>query len=191
MDPVLVNFNLVGRWNTKIFNPAWILNNLLEESDGQDLKGEVNAENLDITYNFGVIHLVPQDNSLKINIKKFDKESLARGARALNCIINLLPHTPISGIGYNVMFQVEGERSLSYINFLTSLPIYKDGAFRISRLDVSQIRDGYALNVVSELIENAAFSVSFNFHFSKIQKRFDEELFYELYLEAKEFISTI
>ena len=73
---IKLNINAVGNWNIKIFNPQWIIKNLLKDIKNKgpiNVSGIINANTLELSYTLDEITLTPNPNFLRIDFNNKNK----------------------------------------------------------------------------------------------------------------------
>lgn len=157
------NIVIVGRWNRFVLNPDWISRTLFE------------SDKIQVEFSFDLL-LPPRyvDDSIRLTTLD-DRVIVTPLSNSDDCmkvtetialkLINLLPHTPISGLGYNYGF--------SYRDYhINELVCFNDSFDRV--LESSHCRavvkrnyqfEDYTLNIEHTQMENGL-NIDFNYHHS-------------------------
>lgn len=177
-------FKAVGFWNDRIFNPAWIANNLISENINEGFKLEVlfNFEKKDVGYKIGNLTIFPRSYEFIIEITDNDliEKDIQFASKLLSKIFNILPHTPIQGIGFNVNYLLV--KSDIGINLaLNCLQKQKD--YDVYQIKLKKSTTDYIKNIIIS-IENEQCKLNVNYHFENVLK-FDKMNFNELLKDSK------
>lgn len=91
---------VIGGWNLSIFQPDWVAKNLFEE---EEIRVEVALVSGASQFSFihNGISLVVNPSKLTISSENLDDKSINSCEECLKKIARLLPHTPVSAIGFN------------------------------------------------------------------------------------------
>lgn len=102
--PVLV---VTGSWNTVLFSPKWIKDNLFDSAEpGKiDIKMKIHNDRVvSKLYQIGKIGIEVSTDRLCFIASQNSREQLDRTIELAVKTANLLPHTPISGFGVNLRY---------------------------------------------------------------------------------------
>ncbi|MBI4645110.1 MAG: hypothetical protein HY738_00590 [Bacteroidia bacterium] len=131
MQPDNIDITVFGRWNKRIFTPAWVSENLFHLKKGTQINGIVNPSEFELGYKHDGILLLPTANSLEIKIEDTKNiDSIRKAPKILYEILSLLPHTPIKAIILNIKFKNQK---------ITKSKLFKD----IKECEFSNIIKGY------------------------------------------------
>jgi hypothetical protein len=139
MKPILTNWTivLVGNWNSRIFTPNWVGQQLFE---GGKIQLEVPIQAMSfLRYNTKDLLLIPQDDRLIIGVKT-TKDEIFQGAENIaRKVLGLLPHTPIRSFGINFGFLEEDPSS----ELLSLFKLYdndklSDGGFDLVETEIKR-----------------------------------------------------
>ena len=103
-----ISIKVLGKWNTKLFQPEWIINNLFE--DRKQIIVLFNFEEREIGFKVDDIVFFPKDDKMIIQIepdedtKEFKEDSMIIGTKLMLKILKLLPHTPIESLDFDISF---------------------------------------------------------------------------------------
>ncbi len=167
MKPVKNEFTIVivGKWNTGIFNPNWLHENIFE------------AETIDLEYPvdpglpFRIIGdeiiLIPRDDKLIIAPKELRIASLKNMHNVARKLLEVLPHTPIRFTGINYGFrESDGRDDIARLFKDPYEEKFSDSS--LSLLNRSQkwsFRcNGFILNLSCEILEENSLLLKFNYH---------------------------
>ena len=166
MEVNSVTIFLMGRWNPKIFTPAWIRDKLFCLPDNIEIQGLVNFDELDFAFRHNDITIFPRASSVEIKTNTNTKEQFTILSEITLRVLEVLPQTPIKAVGVNFKYEVKKTDSLSLVKYLNSLvPSYKN--LTLSQVKLEMVLNGHKINIISEMAEES-FNIIFNFHHSKI-----------------------
>lgn len=107
MIPTKGSFNIViaGAWNPSIFNPNWLVKNILPQGEEAQIAYPIHDISLPFQVSLPNVKLYPSTIRLEV---KANNETLD-GMNSINStskkILELLAHTPANGIGFNYGFE--------------------------------------------------------------------------------------
>jgi hypothetical protein len=136
------NLVLLGHWNTLLFTPKWLNNNIFNN----ELPDKINVEVLVHGNNVQkkIIHLphfkleVSQEK-LCFNLNEYDDDHYQELLNAANTILTKLQHTPLTAIGINFIHIVESDVPFKNANGFYGLEnlIQADEHLTIEKTDYS------------------------------------------------------
>ncbi len=156
------NIVAVGNWNTKIFTPEWVKNNVFELPSEEKMFIQVNSDELRFGYEYNDVFIIADDNALEFVIKNDSDEAIELATIFLLKILNLLPHTPLKAIGFNFnadTFHYESKLT-EQINSVFSIR----GSYHLKKVHFVEKRDKYVINISANEI-TGGLKVNFNFHY--------------------------
>jgi len=160
------NFIVLGNWNKKNFTPDWVKNNLFDNPNDIDFEGIVNFEDFDLGYSCNDLIIMPRENSLEISLKQFSVENITAATKLLIKIFNLLPHTPLKAIGFNLkffFFFFEDNELINLSNKLFSSSL----TLPLTQIKFTENKDTYLLNIIIDNF-NEDLIINYNFHYNQI-----------------------
>jgi hypothetical protein len=99
---------VTGIWNVAIFDPSWIVTNVIK---GTSLEGKLgtqeiflDARGVEVRHTFDTLRLNPAPNRFVIGTTSITNDSLILMQTATVSILEILKHTPITGLGINFGF---------------------------------------------------------------------------------------
>ncbi|MCX7178655.1 MAG: hypothetical protein NTX56_07750 [Proteobacteria bacterium] len=161
---------IAGAWNPAILSPNWVAKEVLKlavDSNFQvGMQVAINDPSQPIGFEFEGIAYAPALNVLMFHLKpELDREKMV-GAAAK--ILELLPHTPITGIGFNSGFEIECgiDDLLKSFSAGTSIPDFLTDA------DAQLVKQGWGATVATKdrlinmtcKLEAGKVSIGFNVH---------------------------
>ena len=169
--PLLV---ITGSWNPAIVNPSWVGRHLFQKPEGQEIaviEVALPEARPPIFYieEFGFSASQPR---IDFFLNSFNSDSVARLEELVLRLLEILPHTPITAVGLNYIFEVEGATRALLDKFQTQENIER--AFRvIERVFVSRIDlgDGVRLNLRRQLsLDRTVLDLNFHQDVTEIEK---------------------
>lgn len=158
----------VGNWNPRIFTPQWISNNLTKGEHPLKIAFLFNPAKGDAGYEIDGIMLFPTVNDLQIAIQnkgKITEENIILITKFIIKILELLPHTPITAIGFNVNYLLDTKQESKIINWLKSQnSIFED--LTLKQITISNKFDNFTKNIIIAP-DNEGVTISFNYHYDK------------------------
>lgn len=133
-----------GSWNTRIFTPSWVSEKVFSMDEGESMEIGLNEQQLNLLYKWKGIILLMLDNRLELRSDNCSHESLSLMELFYQRLSELLPYTPVFGVGFNINLTLTHEeyagtsicglierRNLDiYSNNSQTFSAEKDGAFR-------------------------------------------------------------
>jgi hypothetical protein len=110
MKPNVDKWNIVvtGIWNVAIFDPPWIAANLVKGTvlEGKQTTQEIfmDAKGIEVRHTIDSLRLRPAPDRLVIGTASTTNDSLVIMQNAAISILEILKHTPITGMGINFGF---------------------------------------------------------------------------------------
>jgi len=96
---------IVGHWNTSIFNPQWLANNIFNE---KQLGIEFPLEpGLPLKITGDKVLLIPRDDRVIIGATELTDAVVKRTEEIAVVLLKTLPHTPIRMVGINFGYMVK------------------------------------------------------------------------------------
>lgn len=167
MKPLLDSWNIhiVGQWNPRIFSPHWV-NEYLISSERTIVEGAFPSLHHKLTFNNTII--IPTGNRLIIGTNSFEENALNDLTSVAHKSVDILPHTPIQGLGFNIAFYEEESTLFDFLfNNLEDngkLADFSSGIKQISSRRVLDFSPGI-LNLDLSLTSEARAEARFNFHY--------------------------
>lgn len=159
---------VVGQWNPRIFAPPWVAKNLFPSADLGDVQMEVLLLPVDYhaRLSVGSVVLIPTNEKVIVGVRSAADEALAAAEDVALRVLDLLPHTPVTGVGVNFGY-VEDDPSPRLLGLLglPDLGELSNYGAQISRTEITrrlQI-DTHALNLTLAL-EDGRVELGLNFH---------------------------
>jgi hypothetical protein len=157
------NIVIVGKWNRFILNPDWVSRTLF---DSDKIQVEFSFDLLlPPRYVYDSIRLTTLDDRVIVTpLSNSDECMKITEAIALK-LINLLPHTPVSGLGYNYGFTYDDHHINEIVCFNDVFDrVLESSLYRAVVKRNYQFED-YTLNVEHTQMENGL-NIDFNYHYS-------------------------
>lgn len=110
---------LAGEWNVRLFTPQWVGTHLLGEAR-LEIMAALTPGVPSIRYNSHDVALYPGDQTFVVAARQQTDSALARAEQVAVRVLELLAHTPVTGVGINFN-QVEREPS-EELRRLVNLP---------------------------------------------------------------------
>lgn len=158
------NIHIVGQWNPRIFSPRWVNENLI--SGQTKVEGAFPSLHHRLTVSNTII--IPTGNRLIVGTDSYEESALNDLTSVSQKAVEILPHTPIQGLGFNVAFY-ENESDLFKFLFNSlddngKLSDFSAGINQISTRRVLGFNPGI-LNLDLSLTSDARAEARFNFHY--------------------------
>jgi hypothetical protein len=116
-----------GAWNVRIFSPEWVSEHLL---DGEKVDVEINLSSglHQLRFSFNNIVFIPLNNKIIFGLKNYNNETLDKSENLAIKLLDILPQTPVNGLGINFGFKEDSPEtnilSLFDINDISALSEY-------------------------------------------------------------------
>lgn len=163
---------LAGAFNPAILQPQWVARHVLGYAQGQDFQVNLTAPISGIglpRFEFGGLSYSPALGGLTFFLDSTDEAKSNRAVAAAADILQELPHTPVSGVGFNFAFEVDepGAELTSLLSSSSLLIESFPGAINVvSRRWGNKLRWDDALVTVDCETSGANVIINFNFHHS-------------------------
>ncbi len=157
------NIVIVGRWNRFILNPEWVSKTLFE-TDKMQVEFSFDLL-LPPRYSIDSIRLTTLDDRVIITPLEYTDDVMQTAEVISLKLINLLPHTPLTGIGFNYGYQCEGSLINQILEFKDKLDAEVHASMSFISWKRSYKFDDYLLNVEQSKNEDKLF-IDFNYHFT-------------------------
>jgi len=157
------NIVIVGRWNRFILNPDWVSRTLF---DSDKIQVEFSFDLLlPPRYVYDSIRLTTLDDRVIVTPLSSSDECMKITEAIALKLINLLPHTPVSGLGYNYGFTYDDHHINEIVCFNDVFDrVLESSLYRAVVKRNYQFED-YTLNVEHTQMENGL-NIDFNYHYS-------------------------
>lgn len=171
------NFNIValGSWNRKIFYPQWIMKDVMELQESDRIEGVFNSEEMDVSYRIKGISIYPKENYLEISTLNDTNETQKTVLLTFLKIANLLPYTPLKGVGFNFVYTIDPTDIPFLEDQIKSQELLPNG-LDIFKLAYKEKAPNFVLNVIVEKKDTGEWQVTFNFHHPMIDNIKDDYL---------------
>ena len=166
MTPVLDDWNivLVGAWNTRIFNIAWLGEFIFPGSTVNayvslvpGLPTKIAAENIEV---------IPTEERLLIRPTRADEETIQRLEDKSKEILRLLSHTPVRAVGVNMTYRTDSPTAdLLKVFALSDDPLFLENELRCNSCSISRAfpLNAGTMNLILTQVPGAV-DLQFNFH---------------------------
>lgn len=190
------NIIVPGAWNTRIFNPMWLIKNLdLDNNPVFNKKIGIgfNFDERDVKFDFCGISLIPTVNTLtlQINDNQDFEEKCNFTESVLKKIILTLPHTPIKGIGFNFVFEFLSSTTSSFARNILNRNVV-NGGFYLTRNDYQKRESDYTLTtigIVNNQIPDTLGVIEFNYNYKSSDYIKRDNVFCNHYIESMRLIN--
>lgn len=100
----------IGNWNARIFTPNWVSENIFVMSDGDTMDMGLNEQpQLTLTYIWNKIQLLTSDSRIEFKTNQCTTDTLGQMEQCYLRLAELLPHTPVSAVGFNLNLHLTQE----------------------------------------------------------------------------------
>jgi hypothetical protein len=174
MQPTMEKTTLVlaGAFNPAILTPAWVAKNALDQPEMGDFPVAVMAPISSIAqlprFTFAGLSFSPSFQSLTFYLQGLDAAGSKKVCDVAARILQLLPHTPVTGLGFNFGFS-ENNPSEQLLRLLpASFPFSDslgDEAEVVARVWGNRATWKQALVSVQCIIQGAQIDFDLNFHY--------------------------
>ena len=160
-----IDYSIVaaGAWNKNIINPNWLDKHVFKTKDLSNFQINYLADKGVLNFRTPSVLITPSDT--KLIFSKFDVIDSQKVHKYFKTILAQLPHTPISGIGFN--FDLKTKINSEIPNLFKIRETINNG-FTLNEKKFQKGERGFTLNVTSTKLEDD-FVLNFNFHFSPTQ----------------------
>lgn len=171
MRPTADSWTIVitGAWNSRLFTPEWVSRNIFE-NDQLNIEMGVGTGVHAWRFLSGALIFVPSEDRIVFGTSEASPEKFADLERLAMKLLELLPHTPITGVGMNFGFACDepSETLLAIFNTTDSRPLGLR-EFEIVRSEVARaLRRSELLQVINLKLISLEGRVlfEFNHHFA-------------------------
>jgi hypothetical protein len=165
IEPKSITILCVGNWNKKIFTPNWVSSNIFHLPPDAPYEGTVNPNEYEFGYKHNNLTLIPKDTAVEIKLEKFDKETNDLASKVLIEIIELLPHTPLKGVGVNISYEVADNSNIHIVENINKIKCSLNGFLTAQLRFLKEYQDS-VLNLIVENGSENKLNIIFNYHFS-------------------------
>lgn len=167
MVPNLIEWTIVtvGQWNPHIFSPQWVGNNLFHVPT-VETELAVGPAFTNVRYHTPNLILIPSPDRLIVGLKNFEDATLGLMETTVKNVLQLLTHTPVSGLGINFGF-IEDEPAAQLLRSfeLTDTGQIGDAGYRVQATSVTrQIVGETATFLLKMTYEDGKVRFHFNFN---------------------------
>ncbi len=158
----------VGGWNTQIFSPDWLKNNLCETEECEfEIAVPLNNPAALPRLSFEDVHIFVNPSRLEIRPQSQSIEQFKKCAALLKRILQILNHTPVNSFGVNLAFVSNGDHEEIIPKFILTDNASFDAEKNVLKKTVIQRafeqQDSSILNL-AVTIEDQNVIISFNYH---------------------------
>lgn len=180
---------IAGAWNTQIFSPEWITENLVGKEKTDKLKVEYRANFdrlLSKTYHLGKMHLELSPNRICFLADPNDSETLDLIIEYAEKIVTLLPHTPFGGFGVNFQYSEKFEERIE--DGLKAIDCYEIKEYVRKLTYTDSVNNKITIHVnLKPLSEKEETVVNFNIHYNVATSiEVKKYLTYDLFQRSKD-----
>ncbi len=162
---------LAGNFNPAILTPQWVARNALGYEGDRQFQVEMLASVVGIggmpRYSFDGLSYAPNFQSLTFFLAGLDEAARQRVVHVASTVLGTLPHTPVSGVGFNFGFFVRNPSDQLLEMLQTSLPMMEalgDEAAVVSRLWSNTVRWRESLVTVQCQQDGGQVQIDVNIH---------------------------
>lgn len=184
-----INIRLVGSFNAKIFQPIWIKEKLCKNLN--DLQVSFDIENFNLTYTFNHITLSPTNNFVDITYHNTTKSTINYSTTIFLKLINLLAHSPIHAIGFNIGVKIPKEEACLFTEIFKS-SLKNEYPLMESKQMLTSENLSYQASVKTTKTKNNNFRLNFNYHYTyKTKADFTENTLYQHIKQTKKYLENV
>ena len=193
---------IAGAFNPSIIIPPWIAKNVLDVPTGQNFPVQVLAPITGIAqlprFTFAGLSFSPSFQNLTFYLEDLDDAGCHKVCDAAARILELLPHTPVTGLGFNFGF-TENQPSVRLLQLMSVSPAVADavgqGAETVGRSWANLLNWDKALITVLAEIRGEEASLDLNFHYavqsaSEAQEVLKKQAVYAIHRDAAQRVAT-
>ena len=172
LEPILINFVSIGKWNKSLFTGSWVSTNLFGLSKGEKFNALVSPDDLQFIFQHKGISFIPTESAIDIKVDEYN--DIEKKVKLMNSIATklflLLPHTPIKASGFNVKYHIENNLvGNDYIKGIKS-KISQLTSSNLESIGFKEIKNNHILNtIITNIDKEGSFDLTFNFHFDDKQ----------------------
>lgn len=167
MTPKIDSWTVVlsGQWNVKIFTPEWLAQHVFLATDvALELNLGPVIQGIRLTNGNMVIY--PASDRLIFGVRTIDDLALRRVENGAIAILNLLPHTPLAGVGINFGFvESQPDDDALALFGLNDIGRLSDAGCEIERTELARkMRIGDRVLNLKNSLQDGSMEIDFNFH---------------------------
>ena len=99
----------LGGWNSRIFTPVWVSENVFAMPEGESMNIALNEQQLSLVYIWKNIQLLLSDTRLELKSLQPTKATMLLMEQCYHRMASLLPYTPVTAIGFNLNLTLSSE----------------------------------------------------------------------------------
>lgn len=153
----------LGGWNSRIFTPVWVSENVFAMPDGESMNIALNEQQLSLVYIWKNIQLLLSDTRLELKSLQPTKATMLLMEQCYHRMASLLPYTPVTAIGFNLNLTLSSEEfKKTAVSGLVNRQTIGDYQSRAQTFTVSI--GGSVRSVVVQINDDSA-EIRVNFHY--------------------------
>ena len=164
---------VAGAWNPSILSPSWVAKNAWGQDLGPDFPVKLELSIADSTqqptYEFEGVRYNTNKNRISFYLVPEDACQVEKSISTVLKILELLTHTPVSGFGFNFVYEID-EPSPQVVNTFRASDIFASllhsaDAEVVVRQWSSTVKTEGRLLTLNSQFEGGKVALKFNFHF--------------------------
>lgn len=189
---------LAGAFNPAILTPQWLARNALGYADARQFQVEMHAPVVGIggmpRFTFDGISYAPNFQAVSFFLAGLDTAGRQRVTETIGKVLELLPHTPMTGLGFNFGFEVEqpAAEMMDYLRANTAMAeALPNGAEIVARSWANTFSWQGALVTYQCSLQGTNVSVDANFHYGVARAEEAQRILQEQNSYAKHFDAAV
>lgn len=155
----------VGSWNSRIFTPSWVSENVFAMPEGESMNVGLNEQQLTLTYMWKDIQLLITDSRIELKTSRCASDKLVLMEQCYLRMSEMLPYTPVNAVGFNLNLQLsQDEYCKTNVSRLFKLQTLGD--YVGDTLTFKATKEGSVRSFVIHQRENGG-DIRINFHYPK------------------------
>lgn len=162
------NIAVIGMWNPAIFSPQWVKEHLSSDPMQEVTLAFALGSNNSVRVTVDGINIFPAQNMCVLNCIEPNDDGISLCAEKILSICELLPHTPVTALGFNFRYvgKLDDSQSLMQLfnfNDIANIDSEKFKAAGSSVKRTFRLSENDLLNISFDLNEDVV-RVEFNYH---------------------------
>lgn len=166
------NFALIvcsGQWNVRIFTPNWVYKNVYCITSNKPMDVKLQYNSAAVQYKYDDIDFSVSDSKLELKCNELDEKKLYKIDSIFKHVTELLNHTPIFAVGYNIVSKLSKEELIKNPYFEKLLDEDKLGEYSLSSKTFLKTDDNLKSSIILSS-DGKDGSIICNYEFSALDK---------------------
>ena len=162
-----------GQWNVRIFTPNWVYKNVYCIASHKPMDVKLQYNSAAVQYKYDDIEFSVSDSKLELKCNDLDETKLTKIDGIFKPVTELLNHTPIFAVGYNIVCTLSKEELITNPNFNKLLDEDKLGTYSLNSKTFFKAYDNFKSSIILST-DGRQGSIICNYEFSALDLLFED-----------------